>query len=107
MVWHMCETRLPDGRRRAMLGVVKITPTPRTPRPLAPKADAETTVAYTVRFDVADAAAIDALALELRAETGRRTLDRSEIIRALLLMADKDRAVRLLLVHDLAADAAS
>ncbi len=72
--------------------------------PAPPKTDAPTTVAYTVRFDTTEAAAIDAMVLVLRVEAGRKTLDRSEVVRALLRMAGEDSAVRALLVRKLTAD---
>lgn len=66
-----------------------------------PKAEAETTIAYTVRFDLGESMAIDAMGIRLRMETGRRKLDRSEIIRALLRLTETDDAVREALVREL------
>ena len=58
-------------------------------------------MAYTLRLDIAEAAEIDALGLALRREAGRRTLGRSEVIRALLRLAANDDAVRAALVREL------
>jgi len=74
-----------------------------TPPPAAPKTAAATTVAYTLRLDSTESIAVDALVLALRTEAGRKTLDRSEVIRALLQMTGEDAAVRVLLLRKIAA----
>lgn len=71
----------------------------------APVATADTTVSYTVRFDIQESLSVDRLALELKGETGRRTLDKSEIIRVLLRLAGElageEPAVRAALLREL------
>lgn len=78
-----------------------MTPQQQPERSRTPRAGADTTVAYTLRLDIAEAAEIDALGLALRREAGRRTLGRSEVIRALLRLAANDDAVRAALVREL------
>jgi len=68
-----------------------------------PKATADTTVSYTLRLDRRESMDIDRLGLDLRYETGRRTLDRSEVIRTLLRLASTDKQVRAALVAELTA----
>jgi len=77
----------------------------RTGQETAPVATADTTVSYTVRFDIQESLNVDRLALELKAQTGRRTLDKSEIIRVLLRLAGElageEPAVRAALLREL------
>jgi hypothetical protein len=54
----------------------------------------------TVRVDRDEASAIDRLILELRDETGRR-LDKAEVVRELLRLAQYDPAIRRKLVRRL------
>lgn len=68
-----------------------------------PRATAETTVSYTLRLDRRESMDIDRLGIDLRYETGRRTLDRSEVIRTLLRLASTDSKVREALVAELIA----
>lgn len=68
-----------------------------------PKATADTTVSYTLRLDQRESMDIDRLGIDLRYETGRRTLDRSEVIRTLLRLASTDPKVREVLVAELIA----
>jgi hypothetical protein len=57
-------------------------------------------LAMTVRVDRAEAADIDRLILDLRDETGQR-LDKAEVVRELLRLAQHDPAVRRKLVRRL------
>ncbi|MCX4537701.1 hypothetical protein [Streptomyces sp. NBC_01669] len=54
----------------------------------------------TVRFDEQQAEEVDRLLLDLRADVGRR-LDKAEVVRALLLLADDGGPVRRALVKGL------
>jgi hypothetical protein len=65
----------------------------------APPATSSGTTSYTLRLDVADADEVDELRTALRRTTGRRALDQSAIIRALLTLAIDDDAVRSALVR--------
>jgi hypothetical protein len=94
---------LPEARTEA-----PVTPRPRdvvtSRRPRtssAPSATAETTVSYTIRFDQDESSNIDELMIRLKRAAGRRTLDRSEVIRTLLRLADENAAVRAALVDEL------
>lgn len=67
----------------------------------APPATANTTTSYTLRLHVDDAQEVDELRARLRRSTGRRALDQSQILRALLRLAVDDEAVRAALVNEL------
>jgi len=75
-------------------------PAPRQRRPArqrtGPRAD--TAVALTVRVDPEEAPHIDALVLRLRLETGIR-VDKSEVIRTLLRLAELEGPVRRALIR--------
>lgn len=67
----------------------------------APAASSREMVQGTLRLHQDDAAEVDELRAALRRETGRRTLDQSAIIRALLKLAIDDADVRATLVRGL------
>jgi hypothetical protein len=61
-------------------------------------------VAFTVRFDPAEALADDQFVLSLRGELGRARLDKAEVVRVLLAAARTRPEVRAALVDGLTAD---
>lgn len=61
-------------------------------------------VAFTVRFDQAEALADDQFVLSLRGELGRARLDKAEVVRVLLAAARTRPEVRAALVDGLTAD---
>ncbi|NUR04314.1 MAG: hypothetical protein HOY79_49775 [Streptomyces sp.] len=67
----------------------------------APPAAGPDTASYTLRWHADDAAEADELRTALRKQTGRRSLDQSAVIRALLKLAIDDQAVRAALVDEL------
>jgi len=58
-------------------------------------------VAFTIRFDAAEAIEIDAWVLSLRQELGRGRLDKSEVLRALITIARKQTSVQRALIRSL------
>lgn len=78
-----------------------VVTSPRQRSTSAPKATADTTISYTVRFDVRESLDVDRLIIGMKHETSRRTLDKSEIIRTLLRLAGEDPAVRAALLREL------
>lgn len=75
-------------------------PPPPDPAPANPAsaATAAERVSYTIRMDSEESNKIDRFTLELRPDVGRR-VDRSEIIRALLMLVASDSSLRNLLVE--------
>lgn len=67
----------------------------------APPAAGPDTASYTLRWHQDDAAEADELRAKLRKDTGRRALDQSAVIRALLKLAIDDDGVRAALVGEL------
>jgi hypothetical protein len=67
----------------------------------APPATADTTSSYTLRLHIDDADEVDELRKRLRRWTGRRSVDRAEVVRALLRLAIDDDRVRAALVSEL------
>jgi len=61
----------------------------------------ERPVSYTVRLSVDELDAADELVRDLRRATGRRRIDRSEVIRALLALASTDERTRTRIGRDL------